>query len=67
MECRTVPFTALEITSADVVDAIGYGPHLPTKNVLQLISGLFPTFEKYPDSLLSGYFRWYGSFEKYRD
>ena len=45
MECRTVPFTALEITSADVADAIGYGPHLPDENVLQLISGLLCTFE----------------------
>ena len=45
MECRTVPFTALEITSADVADAIGYGPHVPDENVLQLISGLLCAFE----------------------
>ena len=45
MECHTVTFTALDITSADVADAIGYGPHVPDENVLQLISGLLCAFE----------------------
>lgn len=46
MEERVVPFSALEITLADVTEAMGYGQHLPDDQTAALINRLLPAFEK---------------------